>query len=302
MDSAVAEEIRSLDKLDKEDRFLDRPIRFVRNAAFEDFGAAEVILGPEPEAIMEGSTTPDGNSADPLLLPRFTPLGVEQERHLFRKMNYLRFLAERLRNGGSQQGYGTGDREEIRRLVHEADEIRKRLVEANLGLVVSRAKPFLTPQREMDSFVSEGNLALVRAVTTFDFAQHTRFSTYACAALNKAFTKFVNARPGMGLGQQPESADLLAEVVDYRAAGPSRDAWQQGLREQVAEVLSRLGDRERLVIEQRYGLNEAAEQATLKEVGDQLAISVERVRQLEKKALGRLKELAIEQGLEPFED
>jgi RNA polymerase sigma factor (sigma-70 family) len=154
----------------------------------------------------------------------------------------------------------------------------------------------------MDELVSEGNFALIRAATTFDFSQHTRFSTYACAALNKTLTKFVSARSGRGVGQQPKSDDLLSDAVDYRAAGPRRDAWQQGLRDQVTGLLNQLGDRERLVIEQRYPLNEAARPATLKAVGDQIAVSVERVRQLEQKALGRLKELALQQGLEPFED
>jgi len=190
----------------------------------------------------------------------------------------------------------------MRRLVAEAEGIRNRLVEANLGLVITRAQRFLTAGREMSDLRSEGNYALVRVVGTFDFSLNLRFSTYACTALDRTFLRFVRGGREKDASNDLERDGPLAGVVDYRADGPRMDAWREELHDQVPGLLAQLGERERLVIEKRYGLDGAEEPAALKAVGSELDVSVERVRQLERKALNRLKELAIQQGLEPFAD
>jgi RNA polymerase sigma factor (sigma-70 family) len=78
--------------------------------------------------------------------------------------------------------------------VTEAQSIRKRLVEANLGLVVDRAQRFLSRRRALAEFISEGNFALIQASRNFNFAHKTRFSTYACTALDRTYIKFVGHR------------------------------------------------------------------------------------------------------------
>lgn len=299
MGSAVAERPRGLDE---EDSLLTRPVHFIYHYSFETPGAEEVILAPEPELAVGEGDTPGGGSADPLLPVRLTPLAEHQERHLFRKMNFLFFKAERVRERASFRGFEAGEREEMCRLVAAAEEVRNRLVEANLGLVVTRAQRFLTSGREMSDFRSEGNYALVRAVATFDFSLDVRFSTYACTALDRTFLRFVRGRRDKDGSNDSEGDGPLDAVVDYRADGPRRDAWREELRDQVPGLLAQLGERERLVIEKRYGLDGAESPATLKAVGSELDVSVERVRQLERKALDRLRELAIQQGLEPFAD
>jgi RNA polymerase sigma factor (sigma-70 family) len=217
-------------------------------------------------------------------------------------MNYLFFRAEGLRQQATHRGLEAGEREEFCRLLADGEKVRNRLVETNLGLVVTRAQRFLAPGTEMADLRGEGNYALVRAVGTFDFSQNVRFSTYACTALDRTFLRFVRRQRVKHGATDSAEDDPLAAVVDYRAAGPRRDTWREELREQVPGLLKHLGERERLVIEKRYGLDGAVGPATLKEVGEELDVSLERVRQLEQKALDRLRELAIQQGLEPFEE
>jgi RNA polymerase primary sigma factor len=286
--------------LGEEDSLLTRPVHFIHHTSFEVPGAEELILAPEPELAVGEGDTPGGGSADALLSGRPPPLDEHQERHLFRKMNFLFFRAEGLRERASFRGFEAGERQEMRRLVAEAEEVRNRLVKANLGLVVDRAHRFLSHGRELADFISEGNFALVQASRNFNFAHRARFSTYACTALDRTYTKFVGRWLKKAHSNGPAGEDPLAAVVDYRAVGPRRDAWREELREQVPGLLAQLGERERLVVEKRYGLDGAEMPATLKVVGGELDVSVERVRQLEKKALDRLKELAIQQGLEPF--
>lgn len=299
MGSAIAERPRGLDK---EDSLPSRTVHFIPHDSFEAPGADEQILAPEPEPTVGEGDTSRGGAAGPVLAVRLALLDERQERHLFRKMNFLFFLAERLRERASLRGFEAGERKDMRRLVAEAEEIRNRLVEANLGLVVARAERFLTGGREMSDLRSEGNYALVRAVGNFDCSRNVRFSTYACMALDRTFLRFVRGGREKDIRSDSEGDGPLAGVVDYRADGRRMDAWRSELRDQAPGLLAQLGARERRIIEKRFGLDGAEAPATLKAVGSELKVSIERVRQLERKALDRLKKLAMQQGLEPFED
>src|SRR6266542_2767605 len=126
MGSAIAERPRSVDE---EDSVLSRPVHFIHHDSFEAAGAEEEILAPEPGLAVGEGDPPSGGSADPVLAVRLTPLDEHQERHLFRKMNFLFFLAARLRERASLRGFEAGERQEMRRLVAEAEEVRNRLVE-----------------------------------------------------------------------------------------------------------------------------------------------------------------------------
>src|SRR5689334_3726995 len=114
MGSAVAERPRILDE---EDLLLSRPVHFIHHVSFEAPGAEEMILAPEPDPGVREGDTLGGGSAESLLPVRLVPLDDQRERHLFRKMNYLFFRAEELRQRASLRGFGDGEREEFCGLV-----------------------------------------------------------------------------------------------------------------------------------------------------------------------------------------
>ncbi len=112
-------------------------------------------------------------------------LSRDQEAHLFRTMNYLKNRANRLREQLDPHRPNAADLDEIERLLAEAVEVKSRVVEMNLRLVVSIARTRVGPGYDLHECVSDGSLALVKAVDGFDFARGYKFSTYATLAIRR---------------------------------------------------------------------------------------------------------------------
>ena len=113
----------------------------------------------------------------------------EQEVHLFRKMNYLKYKARALR---AQLDVKRPMRRLIRhidRLYDESVAAKQQIICANLRLVVSIAKRYTAPTQDFFEMVSDGNMSLLRAVEKFDFSRGNKFSTYATWAIMKNFSR-----------------------------------------------------------------------------------------------------------------
>jgi RNA polymerase primary sigma factor len=213
----------------------------------------------------------------------------EQEVHLFRKLNFLKYRASQLRER-------VGDLDQIQELLQEVGAIQDRIVRSYLGLVVSIVKSWIRPDDDFSELVSVGNLAMVRALERFDFARGRRFSTYATWAVTNDFARrvprerkrrhrFVTGREG-----------LLHIAVDHRDS--YCDAEDHDQYRKVAQMMRRrLTDREQLILNRRFGLS--GEMQTLEQLGKSLGISKERVRQIELRALGKLRRLVTIQNLGP---
>ena len=158
-------------------------------------GAATPILGPMPEPA-------DGRAPRRTKAPKGLPpylaslyevplLGREQEAHLFRKMNYLKFAANRLRERLDPARARTADLDEIERLQEDALAVKNQIIRANLRLVVSIAKRHVGPSNNFFELVSDGNMSLIRAVEKFDYARGNKFSTYASWAIMKNFARTI---------------------------------------------------------------------------------------------------------------
>ncbi|MGE3779646.1 MAG: sigma factor, partial [Pirellulaceae bacterium] len=175
-------------------RILELPLDYIPNPEFENPRAEAMILGPLPatdEATRKRSRAPSG--LPPYLASLYeTPLLTgEQERHLFRRLNYLKFKATRLREELDTQRPKTRLMDEIERLYEEAVKTKNHIVQANLRLVVSIAKRHVTPTNDFFSLVSDGNISLLRAVEKFDYARGNKFSTYASWAVMKNFARSI---------------------------------------------------------------------------------------------------------------
>ena len=262
----------------------------------EDPVAREVLSGPEGET----KTPPKGL---PIYLKNLykTPLlSKQEEQSLFRLYNYLKFKAtqvrERLEKTRSPK---VEDIEEVERLLDEAARVKNRIVQANLRLVVNIAKRHVSPQTNFFELISDGNMSLLRAVDKFDYTRGFKFSTYASWAIMKNFARTV-PKAGKRRERFMTGHDELLEMTeDLRFEG------EEGYREpdvtvkqSIERVLDELGPREREIVMRRFGLGDMPGPQTLEEVGKHFGVTKERIRQIEGRALKKLRGMLSPEALE----
>ena len=281
-------------------RILDARVEFMPHQSFDDPEVREALLGSIPEAdprSVRRTKPPKGLPPYLASLYEVPLLTREQEAHLFRKMNFLKALANRLRDTVDPARAKTADLDEIERLQEEALAVKNQLIRANLRLVVSIAKRHVGPSNNFFELVSDGNMSLIRAVEKFDFARGNKFSTYASWAIMKNFARTIpeeNYRRDRFVTGHEE---MFEAAADTRADEHEYENALKRMQEAVKGMLGRLDDRERRIIISRYGLNGASEQ-TLEQLGRELGITKERVRQIESRAQDKLRKFAGEDKLD----
>jgi len=116
-------------------------------------------------------------------------LAFAEEQHLFRRMNFLKYSAARLRDSLDVHQPSHARMDQIERYLVEAKASRDQIIRANLRLVISNAKKYCSPQYSFEDLVSDGTLALMEAVEKFDYQRGFRFSTYATHAIRRSIRK-----------------------------------------------------------------------------------------------------------------
>ncbi|MER6283468.1 RNA polymerase sigma factor [Streptomyces sviceus] len=249
---------------------------------------------------------------------------------------------------------------DLDRLVVLGRMAKRRLIEANLRLVVSVAKRYVGRGLTMLDLVQEGNLGLIRAVEKFDYARGYKFSTYATWWIRQAMSRAladqartirvpvhvvelinrvvrVQRRMLQERGYEPTPEEVAAHldlapervsevlrlaqepvslhapvgeeddvalgdlIEDGDAASPVESAAFLLLREHLEAVLSTLGERERKVVQLRYGLADGRPR-TLEEIGRIFGVTRERIRQIESKTLNKLRDHAFADQLRGYLD
>ena len=286
---------------------------------------------------------------------RFPLLTPQQEVELAMQMETGFRADEKLETPGKLP---VAERVILERASRLADQARKRLVEANLRLVVSIAKKYVGRGLVLLDLIQEGNLGLIRAVEKFDYRKGFKFSTYATWWIRQAVTRALadqartirvpvhmvetinklaraqrtlmqelNREPTIEeiasemeldpdrvselrrIAQDPISLEMpLGEeedstlgdfVEDTDAEVPVEVASFKLLQEYLLLALEGLNDRERQVLIMRFGLADGKIR-TLEQVGEHFKVTRERIRQIETKALAKLRQPARAKHLEGY--
>ncbi|PQO35514.1 sigma-70 family RNA polymerase sigma factor [Blastopirellula marina] len=276
------------------------PLDYIYNEVFEDASMEEEILGPLPaaETATRRTRPPSGLPSYLASLYEAPLLTREQEYHLFRKFNYLKFKAAKLREEIEASKAKASVMDEIERLYDAAVEVKNQIVQSNLRLVVSIAKRHLGAADEFFELVSDGNMSLIRAVEKFDYSRGNKFSTYCSWAIMKNFARTIPVEFKHRDRFRTSLDELFQGRVDTRSDQYEQEAMQQQRESQIQRILNRLDEREQKIIIRRYGLDHDHEPQTLKEVGAELGVTKERIRQIEARALNKLRVAAQEAKLD----
>ena len=230
--------------------------------------------------------------------PLLTPA---QESKLFQRMNFLRQQAAMHRQLLNPNRPSRIRLELIEQLLFLADWHRDRIVEANLRLVFSIVKKFINPANDFDELLSDGIIAIIRAVEKFDYSRGFRFSTYATQVIRRNSYRTMMEKQQERQKTMDGLQDMDIDFADEgRSSAISETRWHR-LRKRLGVMLDNLDRREKLIIRARFSLGAHSKVQTLQALANRLGVSKERVRQLERRALGKLRDMAGEPGLAELE-
>ena len=341
-----------VDKLKKAERFLDQQqdviIYFERRTKRS-----------HPYLLRLGSKINSDDSRQASNAARSLRLGLEDARRMIAE---LRAARKQIGDVELEVSMSSEELAQTLRIVRAGEYLaqdgQKRLIEANLRLVVSIAKRYTNRGLGFLDLVQEGNIGLMRAVEKFEYQRGYKFSTYAtwwirqsvsCAIADQARTiripvhmietinKVVRSSRYLvqQLGREPTPEEIAAKmempldkvrnvlrivkepvsletpigdeeesslgdfVEDRQTVSPSDAAVYTSLEEQTRKVLATLTPREEQILRMRFGIGEKSDY-TLEEVGQRFAVTRERIRQIEAKALRKLRHPSRARSIESF--
>ena len=185
----------------------------------------------------------------------------------------------------------------IARLPYD-ERARQLLIEHNLRLVVYIAKRFENTGAGIEDLVSIGSIGLIKAINTFRSDKNIKLATYASRCIENEILMYLRKYSGTRVEvsiDEPLNTDwdgnelLLSDILGNDEETVAAQLEQIEERERIRRAVSELGDREREIIELRYGMG-GGQELTQKEVADRLGISQSYISRLEKKIIAKLKD------------
>lgn len=276
------------------------PLSYVDSLEFHGRNSEKKILAdmPEPEVPVRRIKAPAGIPGYMASLYDVPLLTRAQEYHLFRKYNFLKFRASKLCETLDVSQPSAKLMDQIESFYAQAVATKNQIVHANLRLVVSIAKRHLKSQEDFFQLISDGNMSLIRACEKFDYSRGNKFSTYASWSIIKNFGRTIPGEFKHRDRFRTAGEEVFLATPDERADWHAQVADQKLLESQIEAMLHHLDDREQQIIIRRFGLNHREEPQTLQQVGEIMGVTKERVRQIEIRALNKLKEAAALEKVE----
>jgi RNA polymerase primary sigma factor/RNA polymerase sigma factor len=281
-------------------RIMELPLDYIPNPVFGRASMEKPMLAAMPASDAPAKKTRLPSGLPPYLASLYeVPLLTrEQEAHLFRKFNFLKYKASKLRKRLDPARATRSAMDQIESLYDQAVAVKNQIVRANLRLVVSIAKRHVGQWDNFFELVSDGNMSLIRAVEKFDFARGNKFSTYASWAIMKNFARTIPDEHRQRDRFRTSHSEMFSTTQERRSDQYEQELAQQQREMQIGRILERLDEREQKIIISRFGLDHSHEPQTLKEVGVEMGVTKERIRQIEARALSKLRIAAVEEKIE----
>ncbi len=276
-------------------RIIQSEVNFIYSAEFErDEAESRILSSSTSEVTQKRREKPPKDVPGHLIhlweIPLLTP---DEERDLFRRMNFLKYRSNVLRSRLDPEHPDVRMMDEIESLLADSLQIRNHIVQANVRLVVSIARRFRNID-SVDELISAGNMILIRAVERFDYGRGFRFSTYATHSVQRELFRYSGKVKKRQDTEVLTAQEILLDSVESPGEAqkyPEQDRKVGYLRALMDKVLP---ERERRVVISRFGLESEGRGLTLREIGEEMGLSKERIRQLQIRALQRLKDFARE--------
>ena len=276
--------------------FMDSPVFKQRNIERELFSFED---GMEPQLPMTAWYQPTRDDAlDSAIVGAPQLMKAAEERLMFQRFNFAKRKLTHLQKLIKRDGL-TRERAELFLEWHRRFEhFREYLVRTNLALVLAMAKRTRLGDVDFAEVVSEGNMALIRAVDKFNVDRGFKFSTYACRAILKAFSRTA-LKASKHRTRFPVEFEPDMEKSDW--SDRKRDAVEEDCIDELKAIVSRnladLSEVEETVIRRRFNWEQQDESPlTLEEVGQIIGVTKERVRQIQNKALAKIRGV-LEEGV-----
>jgi RNA polymerase sigma factor (sigma-70 family) len=276
--------------------FMDSPIFAQKGIERELFSFEET--GGEPELPLTSWYQPTREEIADQLTGTPQLMKAAEEKLMFLRFNYTKLQLTKLQKRILRLGL-TKDRAEAFLEWHRRFEhFREYLVRTNLALVLAMAKRTRLGDVDFAEIVSEGNMALLRAVDKFNVDKGFKFSTYACRAILKAFSR-TSMKHSRHRTRFPVEFEPDLEKSDWDTT--RRDAVEADCVDELKQIVDRnlaeLSDVEQTVIRRRFNWEQQEESPlTLEEVGKIIGVTKERVRQIQNKALVKIRQV-MEDGV-----
>lgn len=280
-------------------QLLAEPIDFIDNERLAQSGMDKELFGVETK--LADKTATRFIRPNPVVQPkegrgsRVPTLTGDQERLLFLRLNYARRAAARILESSSGRRLTANQTRTLLAWGHRALATRSEIVKFNLPLVLAMAKRTRLQSIDYNELISEGNVALLRSVEKFDVGRGFKFSTYACRAILKSFSR-VAMRASRYRGRFPVEFDPSMERSDF--LDKKRVSIEIDCVDEIKAILTKnladLNEVEQTVISERFALAaalraETPQPKTLEQVGLLIGVTKERVRQIQNRAIKKIR-------------